>query len=50
MRCSSNSTTPVTNEKNLMILQNKPTGFEESYVDVPLTPEEYEVEKKLYDG
>ncbi|KAF7596332.1 hypothetical protein BBP40_002076 [Aspergillus hancockii] len=29
--------------------QNKPTGFEEYYVDAPMTPEEYREEKSLYD-
>ncbi|OGM42192.1 hypothetical protein ABOM_009325 [Aspergillus bombycis] len=29
--------------------KNKPTGFEEYYVDAPMTPKEYEEEKKLYD-
>lgn len=30
-------------------LQNKPTGFEEYYVDAPITPEEFEKERELYD-
>ncbi|WEW60917.1 hypothetical protein PRK78_006405 [Emydomyces testavorans] len=29
--------------------KKKPSGFEEYYVDAPMTPEEYEAEKKLYD-
>ncbi|KAE8321917.1 Argonaute siRNA chaperone complex subunit Arb1-domain-containing protein [Aspergillus sergii] len=29
--------------------KGKPTGFEEYYVDVPITPKEYEEEKALYD-
>ncbi|KAI1918794.1 hypothetical protein LOZ65_004708 [Ophidiomyces ophidiicola] len=29
--------------------KKKPTGFEDFYVDAPVTPAEYEVEKKLYD-
>lgn len=28
---------------------NNPTGFEEYYVDPPITPEEYEEEKSMYD-
>lgn len=30
-------------------LQNAPTGFEEYYVDAPLTPAEYEEEQSMYD-
>ncbi|KNG89813.1 hypothetical protein ANOM_002861 [Aspergillus nomiae NRRL 13137] len=29
--------------------KGKPTGFEEYYVDAPITPKEYEEEKELYD-
>jgi hypothetical protein len=29
--------------------QNAPTGFEEYYVDAPLTPAEHKEEKKIYD-
>ncbi|KAA8652490.1 hypothetical protein EYZ11_005203 [Aspergillus tanneri] len=29
--------------------KNKPTGFEEFYVDAPMTPEQYQEEKELYD-
>ncbi|GAB1191367.1 hypothetical protein APSETT444_000539 [Aspergillus pseudonomiae] len=30
-------------------VSGKPTGFEEYYVDAPMTPKEYEEEKELYD-
>ncbi|KAL1953876.1 hypothetical protein VTO42DRAFT_2062 [Malbranchea cinnamomea] len=30
--------------------KKKPTGFEEYYVDAPMTPAEFEEEKKLYDA
>lgn len=30
-------------------LQNKPTGFEEYYVDAPITPEQYKEEREVYD-
>ena len=29
--------------------QNKPTGFEEYYVDAPITPEQYKEERGVYD-
>lgn len=29
-------------------MQNKPTGFEEYYVDAPMTPAEYTEELELY--
>ncbi|PLB47241.1 hypothetical protein P170DRAFT_363673 [Aspergillus steynii IBT 23096] len=29
--------------------KNKPTGFEEYYVDAPMTPEQFEEEKSIYD-
>ena len=29
--------------------QNKPTGFEEYYVDAPITPEQYKEEREVYD-
>ena len=29
--------------------QNNPTGFEEYYVDPPITPAEFEEEKSMYD-
>lgn len=29
--------------------QNKPTGFEEYYVDAPITPEQYNYEREIYD-
>lgn len=32
----------------LRVFQGKPTGFEEYYVDVPVTPEEYNEEQDLY--
>lgn len=32
----------------LRMFQGKPTGFEEYYVDVPVTPEEYNEEQDLY--
>lgn len=31
------------------IFQNKPTGFEEYYVDAPITPQQFEEEKSIYD-
>lgn len=34
---------------NLTTLQNKPTGFEEYYVDAPITPEQYKEEREVYD-
>lgn len=30
------------------MMQTAPTGFEEFYVDAPVTPAEYEEEKGLY--
>jgi hypothetical protein len=30
-------------------LQNKPTGFEEYYVDAPITPQEYAEGREVYD-
>lgn len=33
---------------SIMALKGKPTGFEEFYVDAPVTPEVYQEELDLY--
>jgi hypothetical protein len=36
-------------ETDTCTLQNQPTGFEEYYVDAPITPQEYAEGREIYD-